>query len=62
MGEILLFKNFFLRLSIRALVAKIEPDKAVRWCADGEFLAIFCILHFQQAACSTFQTWILNLH
>ena len=24
-----------------ALVAKIQPDKVVRWCADGEFLAIF---------------------
>jgi len=40
--EILLFNTFF-RLSIRALVAKIglQPDKVVRWCADGEFLAIF---------------------
>jgi len=25
-------------LSIRALVAKIWPDKVVRWCADGDFL------------------------
>jgi len=25
-------------LSIRALVAKIQPDKVVRWCADGDFL------------------------
>jgi len=37
---ILLFNNFF-RLSIRASVAKIWPDKFVRWCADGEFLEIF---------------------
>jgi len=28
----------FFRLSIRALVAKIWPDKAVRWCRDGDFL------------------------
>jgi len=28
-----------------------------RW----RFLAIFCVLHFQRAACSTFQTCILNL-
>jgi len=34
----------------------------MRWCADDEFLAIFCILHFQQAACSMFQTCILNSH
>jgi len=47
---------------MRALVAKIEPDKVVRWCPDGEFLAIFCFLYFQRAACSTFQTCILNSH
>jgi len=34
----LLLNKFFFRLSIRALVAKIWPDKAVRWCPDGEFL------------------------
>jgi len=37
-------------------------NKVVQWCRDGEFLAIFCVLHFQRAACSTFQTCILNLH
>jgi len=26
------------------------------------FLAIFCVLHFKRAACSTFQTCILNSH
>jgi len=41
--EILLFNNFF-RLSIYALVVKIQPDKVVRWCPDGDFLAIFCVL------------------
>jgi len=34
----------------------------VRWCPDGEFLANFCVLYFQRAACSTFQTCILNSH
>ena len=29
-----------------------------RW----RFLAIFCVLYFQRAACSTFQTCILNSH
>jgi len=52
----------FFRLSIRALVAKTWPDRIVRRCADGEFLAIFCVLHFQPAGCSTFQTCILNSH
>jgi len=56
--EMLLFNKFF-RLSIFALVAKIQPDKVVRWCPDGKFLVIFCVLYFQQAACSTFQTCIL---
>ena len=60
--EILLLKKVFFRLSISALVAKIHPDKFVRWCAVGEFLAIFCILYFQRAACSTFHTCILNSH
>ena len=32
-----MFNNFF-RLSIYALVAKIWPDKVVRWCRDGNFL------------------------
>jgi len=36
--DISLLNKFFFRLSIRALVAKIEPDKVVQWCADGDFL------------------------
>ena len=28
----------FFRLSIHALVAKIWPDKVMRWCPDGDFL------------------------
>jgi len=44
------------------LSCKDIADKVVRWCADGEFLAIFWVLHFQRAACSTFQTCILNSH
>ena len=31
----------FFRLSICALVAKIKPDKVVRWCPDGDFFASF---------------------
>ena len=40
------------RLSIYASAAKIQPDKFVRWCQNGDF----CVLYFQRAACSTFQT------
>ena len=36
--EILLLNKFFFRLSMHALVAKIWPDKVVRWCRDGDFL------------------------
>ena len=43
--EILLLNKFF-RLSIRALVAKIQPDKVVRWCPDGDFLRHFGVLYF----------------
>ena len=30
--------SLFFWLSIRALVAKIQPDKVVRWCQNGDFL------------------------
>jgi len=48
----------FFRLSIHALVEKIQPDKVVRWCRDDDFLRPV----FQRAACSRFQTCILNSH
>jgi len=48
----------FFRLSIHALAAKIQPNKVVRWCQNGDF----CVLYLQRAACSTFQTCILNSH
>jgi len=56
--EVLLLNKFFFRLSIHALVVKIQPVKVVRWSADGNF----CVLYFQRAMCSTFQTCILNSH
>jgi len=59
--EILLLNKFF-RLSIHALVAKTYPDEVVGWCPDGDFLRHFCVLYFQRATCSTFQTCILNSH
>jgi len=60
--EVLVLNKFFFRLSIYALVAKIQPDEVVQWCQDGDFLRRFCVLYFQRAACSTFQTCILNSH
>ena len=38
--EILLF-NIFFGVSIHALLAKIQPDNFVRWCADSDFCVIF---------------------
>jgi len=52
----------FFRLSIRALVAKTQSDKVLRWCPEGDFWRLFCVLHFQRAACNRFQTCILNSH
>ena len=36
--EVLLLNKFFFQLWIHGLVAKIWPDKVVRWCRDGDFL------------------------
>jgi len=49
--EILLLNKFF-RLLIRALVARIWPDKVVRWCPDGLFWRFFgsCISSEPRAA------------
>jgi len=58
---IFLLNNFF-QLSICAVDAKIQPDKVVGCCPDGDFFSEFWVLHFQRAACSTFQTCILNSH
>jgi len=42
----------FFRLSIHALVAKIQPDRVVRWCPDGDFCVVFasCISSEPRAA------------
>ena len=38
------------------------PNRVVWWCADGDSWRFVCVLYFQRAACSTFQTCILNSH
>jgi len=52
----------FARLSIYALVAKIIAGQSCAMVPRWRFWAIFCVLCFQRAACSTFQTCILNSH
>jgi len=34
--------SFFFRLLINASVAKIQPDKVVRWCQNGDFFSTWC--------------------
>jgi len=45
-------------LLIRALDAKIWPDKVVQWCPDGEFLGPA----FRVSRVQHIQTCILNSH
>ena len=53
----------FLRLSIRALVASIaySSTKLCDGAKMANFWRFFSVLHFQQAACSTFQTCIAKI-
>jgi len=32
------FNKYFFRLSIHASAVKIQPDKVVQWCQNGDFL------------------------
>jgi len=36
-GGYIAVSQVFLRLSMHFLVTKIQPNKFVRWCADGDF-------------------------
>ena len=43
-----MFDKFFSRLSIHASAAKIQPDKVVQWCQNGDFLRpVFSASHVQ---------------
>ena len=59
--EILLLNTFF---PIVDTCLSCEHIARQSWgmCPDGDFLAIFCVLYLQRAACRTFQTCILNSH
>jgi len=48
----------FFRLSICALVAKILPDKVVRWCPDDDFLGPA----FPASCAQHISDFILNLY
>jgi len=59
--EILLLNKFFLIVDTCLSCEDIAWQSCAmvpRW----RFWQLFCVLHLQRVACSTFQTWILNLH
>jgi len=56
--EVLLFNKFFSDCRYMPLFRRYSPTKL----CDGAKMAIFCVLYFERAACSTFQTCILNSH
>jgi len=62
-GDTLLFKIVFPIVDTTCLscedIARQSCAMVTRWRVFGD---IFWILHFQRAACSTFQTCILNSH
>jgi len=53
-----MFNRFFL---IVDTCLSCEDNSWTKLC-DGAKMTILCILYFQRAACSTFQTCILNSH
>jgi len=56
--EILLINKFFFDCRHMPQLRTHSPTKL--W--DGAQMAVFCVLYFQRATCSTFQTCILNSH
>ena len=56
--DILLFNKFFSDCRYVPSLQRYSPTKL----CDGAQMAIFYDLYFQRAACSTFQTCILNSH
>jgi len=54
--DILLFKKFFFLIVDTCLSCEGTARQIVQWWRDGNF----CVLYFQQAASSTFQTCILK--
>jgi len=60
MEDILLLKNVFsdCRYMPCEDIARQGCAMVPRW----RFWRLFCVLYYQRAACSTFQTCVLNLH
>jgi len=56
--EVLALNKFFSDCRYMPQWRRYGPTKL----CDGAEMAIFCVLYLQRAACSTFQTCILNSH
>jgi len=59
--EILLLRTFF-PIVDKCLSCEDIAQQSCAMVPRRRFLARFCVLYFQQAACSTIQTCILNSH
>ena len=57
-GEILLLNKFFSGCRYMPSLRRYGPTKL----CDGAEMPILCVLYLQRAACSAFQTCILNSH
>jgi len=53
-----MFNEYFSDCRYMPQLRRYSPTKL----CDGAKIPIFCVLYFQRAACSTFQTRILNSH
>ena len=60
--EILLFNKFFPIVDMCLSCEDIAQQTFCNGAQMANFCQFFCILYFQRAACSTFQTCILNSH
>jgi len=60
--EIALFNKLFPIVNMCLSCEYMSRQNCVKVCRWRIFYDFFCILHFQQAACSMFQTCILNSH
>jgi len=59
--DILLLNNFF-SIVDTCLICEDSARQSCAMVPRWRFLRRFCVLYFQRAACSTFQTCILNSH
>ena len=56
-----MMKIYMVSLLHRATINRMKRYGPTKLC-DGAEMAIFCVLYLQRAACSRFQTCILNSH